>query len=44
LLRPPKKEPGMTGFIDQVAGIGHNQPDEMEAEKKNQKWDRWAKI
>ena len=34
----------MTGFIDQVAGIGHNQPDEMEAEKKNQKWDRWAKI
>ena len=33
----------MTGFVDTVAGIGHNQPDELEMEKKNQKWDRWAK-
>jgi hypothetical protein len=33
----------MTGFIDAVAGIGHNQPDPMEMEKKNQKWERWAK-
>ena len=33
----------MTGFIDTVAGIGHNQPDPLEMEKKNQKWDRWAK-
>ena len=33
----------MTGFVDTVAGIGHNQPDPMEMEKKNQKWDRWAK-
>jgi quercetin dioxygenase-like cupin family protein len=24
-------------------GIGHNQPDEMEEEKKHQKWERWAK-
>ena len=33
----------MTGFIEPVAGIGHNQPDPMEMEKKNQKWERWAK-
>ena len=40
---PPQKEPAMTGFVDTVAGIGHNQPDPMEMEKKNQKWERWAK-
>src|SRR6266481_3556898 len=39
----PPKEQEMTGFIDAVAGIGHNQPDPMEMEKKNQKWERWAK-
>jgi len=32
----------MTGIIE-APGIGHNQPDPMEMEKKNQKWDRWAK-
>ena len=32
----------MTDVID-APGIGHNQPDPMEMEKKNQKWDRWAK-
>ena len=33
----------MTGVIDPIAGIGHNQPDPFEMEKKNQKWERWAK-
>ncbi len=33
----------MTGFIEPLVGIGHNQPDPMEMEKKNQKWERWAK-
>src|SRR5438093_12433147 len=34
----------MTGMYDQVRpGIGHNQPDEYAEEKKNQKWERWAK-
>ena len=32
----------MTGVIE-APGIGHNQPDPYEMEKKNQKWDRWAK-
>ena len=32
----------MTDVID-APGIGHNQPDPMEMEKKHQKWDRWAK-
>src|SRR5262245_24088430 len=32
----------MTGVIE-APGIGHNQPDPLEMEKKNQKWDRWAK-
>ena len=32
----------MTGVIE-APGIGHNQPDPMEMEKKNQKWERWAK-
>ena len=32
----------MTDVVD-APGIGHNQPDPMEMEKKNQKWDRWAK-
>ena len=34
----------MTGMYEQVRpGIGHNQPDEYAEEKKNQKWERWAK-
>ena len=32
----------MTGVIE-APGIGHNQPDPLEMEKKNQKWERWAK-
>ena len=32
----------MTGVIE-APGMGHNQPDPYEMEKKNQKWDRWAK-
>ena len=32
----------MTDVIE-APGIGHNQPDPLEMEKKNQKWDRWAK-
>src|ERR1700719_767839 len=32
----------MTGIIE-APGMGHNQPDPLEMEKKNQKWDRWAK-
>ena len=32
----------MTDVIDSP-GIGHNQPDPLEMEKKHQKWDRWAK-
>jgi len=32
----------MTDVI-QAPGMGHNQPDPLEMEKKNQKWDRWAK-
>ncbi len=32
----------MTDVID-APGIGHNQPDPFEMEKKNQKWERWAK-
>ena len=32
----------MTDVIDSP-GMGHNQPDPLEMEKKNQKWDRWAK-
>src|SRR3954454_14492188 len=32
----------MTGVIE-APGMGHNQPDPLEMEKKNQKWDRWAK-
>src|SRR5258708_13569628 len=40
---PPEEGANMTGFIEPVAGIGHNQPDPMEMEKKNQKWERWAK-
>src|ERR671927_1208495 len=32
----------MTGVIE-APGIGHNQPDPLEMEKKNQRWDRWAK-
>ncbi len=33
----------MTDVIENRAGIGHNQPDPFEMEKKNQKWERWAK-
>jgi mannose-6-phosphate isomerase-like protein (cupin superfamily) len=40
--RPAKKERSMTDVVD-APGIGHNQPDPMEMEKKHQKWDRWAK-
>src|SRR4029079_17601729 len=40
--RPVPKERNMTGVIE-APGIGHNQPDPMEMEKKNQKWERWAK-
>src|SRR5436189_5341910 len=36
------EERSMTGVIE-APGIGHNQPDSMEMEKKNQKWERWAK-
>jgi gentisate 1,2-dioxygenase len=36
------EERSMTDVI-QAPGIGHNQPDPLEMEKKNQKWDRWAK-
>ena len=32
----------MTDVIE-APGIGHNQPDPLEMEKKNQKWERWAK-
>ena len=32
----------MTDVIE-APGMGHNQPDPLEMEKKNQKWDRWAK-
>src|SRR5215213_1621360 len=32
----------MTGVIE-APGMGHNQPDPLEMEKKHQKWDRWAK-
>src|SRR5215510_1890238 len=37
-----QRSTGMTGVIE-APGIGHNQPDPLEMEKKNQKWDRWAK-
>src|SRR5258708_37544667 len=39
----PPKEQEMTGFIEPVVGIGHNQPEPLEMEKKNQRWERWAK-
>src|SRR5215218_10979091 len=38
----PIAEDHMTGVIE-APGLGHNQPDPLEMEKKNQKWDRWAK-
>src|SRR5262249_42742134 len=39
---PFEKEHIMTGVVT-APGMGHNQPDPLEMEKKNQKWDRWAK-
>jgi hypothetical protein len=40
--REKLEEQSMTDVI-QAPGMGHNQPDPLEMEKKNQKWDRWAK-
>src|ERR1700704_3498831 len=40
--RADLEERSMTDVIE-APGVGHNQPDPLEMEKKNQKWDRWAK-